>query len=186
MPLASSAEPCGTRPRRCSTPTRRWRSPRWASTCNPLHTQTPRHTDDVLMFVGRLVEKKGVGDLIAAMPAILAKRPEARAVIVGHGPLEDRLKTQAAVLGVADAVSFAGHKTNQELPDILRSASLAVMPFCVAGNGDVEGLELAAVEAMGCGLPVIVGDVAAIHDVVTGRPAGSCRRRIRRHSPMRS
>ncbi|MGB5741982.1 MAG: glycosyltransferase family 4 protein, partial [Sedimenticolaceae bacterium] len=49
---------------------------------------------------------------------------------------------------------------------------LAVLPFRTADDGDVEGLGLVAIEAMGCGLPVIVGDVPAIHDVVTHGETG--------------
>ncbi|MDJ0738664.1 MAG: glycosyltransferase [Gammaproteobacteria bacterium] len=125
-----------------------------------------RPQDPVVIFVGRLVEKKGARDLITAMPAVLRRFPAARLLVVGHGPLEDALRSQAAALDIADAVDFAGHKANHELPDILRHATLAALPFCTAADGDVEGLGLTAVEALGCGLPVIVGDVPAVHDVV--------------------
>jgi glycosyltransferase involved in cell wall biosynthesis len=122
--------------------------------------------DPVLVFAGRLVAKKGVADLIQATPRVLSKIPNARLMIAGHGPLEDELQSMAKRLSICHAVEFLGSIPNRLMPDVLRKARLAVLPFRTAANGDVEGLGLAAIEAMGCGLPVIVGDVPAIRDVV--------------------
>ncbi len=58
------------------------------------------------------------------------------------------------------------------MPAIYRRARLAVLPFRVASDGDQEGLGLVAVGAMGCGLPVIVGDIPAIQDFVTHSETG--------------
>jgi glycosyltransferase involved in cell wall biosynthesis len=57
--------------------------------------------------------------------------------------------------------------TQSELPALYRRARLAVFPFVVAKSGDQEGLGLVQVEAMGCGCPVIAGDLPAIHDTIT-------------------
>ena len=61
-----------------------------------------------LLFVGRLMEKKGVEVLIKAMPEILASRPETRLTIAGSGPLENALKALSARLSLSDKVSFLG------------------------------------------------------------------------------
>jgi glycosyltransferase involved in cell wall biosynthesis len=126
----------------------------------------------VLVFAGRLVEKKGVADLIRATPKVLEQVPEARLLVAGHGPLADELQALAERLQINAAVEFLGCVPNAELPDVLRRGKLVVLPFRTADDGDVEGLGLVAVEAMGCGLPVIVGDVPAIHDVVTHGETG--------------
>ncbi|KAG9593263.1 hypothetical protein KCV01_g10759, partial [Aureobasidium melanogenum] len=123
---------------------------------------------DHLLFVGRLVEKKGVDVLLDAMPAVLARRPGARLSIVGHGPLTDVLKDRAARLGVAGAVDFVGPLPAAELPDRFRRASLFVAPFRPASSGDQEGLGLVLVEALGCGCPVVTTDIDAVSDVVDG------------------
>jgi glycosyltransferase involved in cell wall biosynthesis len=120
-----------------------------------------------LIFAGRLVEKKGVADLLNAMPRVLSCIPETQLLIIGDGPLRQQLEAVADRLHIRPAVAFLGRKTPTEMPALYQSAHLAVLPFRIAADGDQEGLGLVAVEAMGCGLPVIVGDVPAIHDVVT-------------------
>jgi glycosyltransferase involved in cell wall biosynthesis len=60
----------------------------------------------------------------------------------------------------------------EDLPDVLRSGEVVVLPFDIAEDGDAEGLGLTALEAMACGVPVIVGDVPAIHDVVEHEVTG--------------
>lgn len=128
--------------------------------------------EPVLVFAGRLVEKKGVSDLLAAMPRVRSHVADARLIIVGSGPLENELRHQVDDLGIREAVDFMGSVTNPDLPDQLRRARVAVLPFRTAADGDVEGLGLTAVEAMGCGLPVIVGDVPAVHDIVSHDQTG--------------
>jgi glycosyltransferase involved in cell wall biosynthesis len=130
-------------------------------------TQTP-----TLVFAGRLAEKKGVADLLTAMPQVLLRIPETRLLIAGDGPLRQQLVTIAKQLNIIASVDFLGRQTPADMPAIYRRARLAVLPFRIASDGDQEGLGLVAVEAMGCGLPVIVGDVPAIHDVVTHSDTG--------------
>ena len=93
-------------------------------------------------------------------------------LVAGDGPLRQQLEILADRLGIIDAVDFLGRQTPADMPAIYRRACLAVLPFRVASDGDQEGLGLVAVEAMGCCLPVIVGDVPAIHDVVTHSETG--------------
>lgn len=135
--------------------------------------EPPLVTDPVLVFAGRLVEKKGVADLLRAMPTIIKRVNGTRLLIVGDGPLRDELHALCRQLGLDDAVEFLGSIPNPQLPQILRRGRLAVLPFRVAADGDQEGLGLVTVEAMGCGIPVITTDLPAIQDVVqdghTGR-----------------
>ena len=123
-----------------------------------------------LLFVGRLVEKKGVDVLLAAMPAVLSKRPGTILSIVGHGPLAASLQEMAARLGIADVVRFVGPVPSAALPAWYRRASLFVAPFRQARSGDQEGLGLVLVEALGCGCPVITTDIDAVSDVLEAMP----------------
>lgn len=119
-----------------------------------------------LLFVGRLVEKKGCMHLIDAMPAILRTFPDARLVIVGFGPELARLNRRVAELGIGAAVEFRGGVAQSMLPDVYRRAAVLVAPFVEAENGDQEGLGLVVAEAIGCHCPVVVGNVPAVNDLV--------------------
>lgn len=119
-----------------------------------------------LVFAGRLVEKKGLAQLLDALPMILSHRPDCRLLVAGDGPLRATLEARAQRLDVAAHVVFQGRYRNDELPGIFGQADVGVFPFQIAAGGDQEGLGLVTVEAMGCGLPVVVGDVPAVHDVV--------------------
>ena len=124
-----------------------------------------RKTEE-LLFVGRLVEKKGVHFLLEAMPAVIKKHPAVRLILAGSGPMEQELREQAQRLQISDKVSFLGMVSQTELPAMYRKATLAIFPFIVAKSGDQEGFGLVQVEAMGCECPIIAGDLPAIHDIV--------------------
>lgn len=128
-----------------------------------------RRNRDELLFVGRLVEKKGLGYLLAAMPAILAQRPGALLTVVGAGPEEPSLRAQAARLGIEPQVRFLGAREQTELPALYRRAAVFVAPFVEAASGDQEGLGLTMIEAAGCGCALVLGDVPAIRSVFEGR-----------------
>jgi glycosyltransferase involved in cell wall biosynthesis len=118
-----------------------------------------------ILFVGRLVEKKGVKYLIEALPAIRAQVPGAHLVVVGGGPELGALTAQVYELGLNDCVEFRGPLPQGALPDLYRRASVFVAPFIDAGSGDKEGLGLVTIEAIACGCPVVVGDVAVVADI---------------------
>ncbi|CAN7461323.1 glycosyltransferase [Pseudoxanthomonas sp. LjRoot143] len=123
-------------------------------------------TEDELLFVGRLVEKKGLRHLLDALPEVAAQRPNVRLRIAGFGPEEAALRQQVVALGLDKRVVFLGAVPQTELPMLYRRASLFVAPFVEAASGDQEGLGLVLVEAIGCGCPVIAGDVGAVEDVL--------------------
>ena len=124
-----------------------------------------RHGDE-LLFVGRLVPKKGLVHLLDAMPAVLAQRPATTLTIAGFGPEEGALKAQADRLGIEASVKFLGAMAQSELPMLYRRASLFVAPFIRDGSGNQEGLPVVLMEAIGCGCPVLAGDVAGIEDLL--------------------
>ena len=125
-----------------------------------------------LLFVGRLVEKKGLQVLLEAMPKVLAKYPTVRLTVAGAGPLEEELRVLSRKLDISDNVDFLGMVPQSKLPELYRRATLAVFPFLVAKSGDQEGFGLVQVEAMGCSCPVIAGDLPAIHDTTTHEKSG--------------
>ncbi len=125
-----------------------------------------------MMFVGRLVEKKGVENLIRAMPILLKHHPETHLRIVGDGPLRTELEALASTLKLETKVTFMGRVANSNIPPLLRSTQIAIIPSIVATSGDQEGLGLVAVEAMVCGCAVVASDLPALRDVITHEQTG--------------
>ena len=119
-----------------------------------------------LLFVGRLVEKKGLPLLLQAMPTVLAQHPDTRLIIAGGGPLDGELRRLCTRLGIGGQVDFLGMVAQSDLPDLYRRATLFVAPFMVAASGDQEGFPLVPLEAIGCGCPIICGEVAAFGEVI--------------------
>lgn len=124
-----------------------------------------RSTRDIL-FVGRLVEKKGLAHLLAALPRVLHRLPDAQLTIAGFGPGESEARALIQSLGLEQAVHLRGAVSQSQLPQLYRSATLFVAPFIRACSGDEEGLGLVLVEAIACGCPVLAGNVPALVEVL--------------------
>lgn len=125
-----------------------------------------------ILFVGRLVEKKGLSHLIDAMPAVLHVRPTAFLTVAGFGPEDKERRAQVKRLRLQDKVNFIGAVLHNELPALYRRAAVFVAPFIQASSGDREGLGLVLVEAAGCGCPVVTSDFPAVRDVFKVGQAG--------------
>ncbi|WP_040669884.1 glycosyltransferase [Rhodanobacter fulvus] len=132
-----------------------------------------RATDE-LLFVGRLVPKKGLPYLLDAMPRVLARRPSVRLNIAGFGPEEPSLRAQALRLGIESSVNFLGAMPQTALPQLYRRASVFVAPFIRDDTGNQEGLPVVLMEAIGCGCPVVVGEVAGVHDLLGDAATDVC------------
>ncbi|HEX6134965.1 MAG TPA: glycosyltransferase [Longimicrobiales bacterium] len=129
-----------------------------------------------VLFVGRLVPKKGLAHLLRAFPAVQRRVPEAALVIVGDGPLRGELEALARELDVN--ATFTGVRTPAEILEHMRRAALLAAPSIVTDSGDAEGLPITIMEAIACGLPVVAspsgGSAEGVRDGVTGFlvPAG--------------
>ena len=69
----------------------------------------------VVGFIGSFYAYEGLDLLLAALPMLLARRPEVRVLLVGGGPQEGALEAQAAALGLADKVVFTGRVPHAEV-----------------------------------------------------------------------
>ncbi len=126
---------------------------------------TAMREPDAVLFVGRLVEKKGVGHLLEAVARLRQQGRPVTLRIAGTGPELGVLQAQAQRLGIGAAVTFLGAVQHERLPDLYRQASVAVAPSVVAAGGDQEGFGLVIVEAMGCECPVVASRLPAIDDI---------------------
>lgn len=123
-----------------------------------------RSSTDVV-FVGRLVEKKGLPLLIEAMASLAETHPQARLRVAGFGPDEQACRRQVERLGLTDRVEFLGPVSQDDLPSLYQRAAVCVAPFVESASGDQEGLGLVVLEALGCGCPVVAGRVRATADL---------------------
>jgi glycosyltransferase involved in cell wall biosynthesis len=119
-----------------------------------------------LLFVGRLVDKKGVEHLIAAMPRVLQAHPEQHLTIVGDGPLLETLRALCASHGVTEHVTFTGAVTNRDIPGFLQRSAVTIFPSIVTDSGDQEGTPVAVMEALACECATIVSDYPGARDII--------------------
>lgn len=132
----------------------------------------PEARPPLILSVGRLVEKKGIADLVDAC-AILdrAGRPFTCHVI-GAGPLEADLRDQIHRLGLASRVSLLGPRPRVEVVQCLREAAVFAAPCVVAQDGDRDGLPTVLLEAMATGTPSIATGVTGIPEIIQDDSTG--------------
>ncbi|MBN9560602.1 MAG: glycosyltransferase family 4 protein [Alphaproteobacteria bacterium] len=118
-----------------------------------------------ILYVGRLIERKGVDYLIDAMPLILRHLPT-RLHIVGDGPMAEPWRARAANADLSERVAFHGIVPNDRLEALYASSDLFVLPAIVDDRGDTEGQGVVLVEAMSFAMPVVACEVGGIPDVV--------------------
>lgn len=114
---------------------------------------------DVVVSVARQDFPKGQTHLLRAFAQVLAHRPRARLVIAGReGHATAQLREMAAADGMRGAVKFLGHVS--DVRSVLAASDVFVFPSLHEGQGG------AVVEAMACGLPIVLSDVPALREVV--------------------
>jgi glycosyltransferase involved in cell wall biosynthesis len=118
----------------------------------------------LIVAVSRLHRQKGLVFLLRALPAVIRRRPDAKAAIVGGGPLEARLEAESRDLGLGDRVVFLGERT--DVAEILAAADLFVLPSLW------EGLPYAVVEAAAAGRPIIASDIDGVREVIRNGKTG--------------
>lgn len=123
-----------------------------------------------VLFVGRLVEKKGCEYLIRAFSQVQSRVPDASLVIVGDGPLRDKLQDLARHLGIRSF--FQGTRSKKDVQRELERARVLCLPSVRARNGDSEGFGMVLLEAQASGVPVVSsaigGATEGIDEGVTG------------------
>lgn len=147
----------------------------FGSTADPLPDDTASATREdsdafELLFVGRLVERKGVHYLLDALARLRDARVRLR--VIGDGPMRAELEARARRNGVADAVVFEGFVSRERLARALGACDAFVLPAIVDTKGDTEGLGVVLIEALQHGKPVIASDAGGIPDVIRDGETG--------------
>jgi glycosyltransferase involved in cell wall biosynthesis len=117
-----------------------------------------------IVFVGRLVELKGVSFLLKAANSILKDGVSAQFVVAGDGPLKQRLVEEARVLGISEHVHFIGFR--KDIPEILSITDILVVPSLW------EGLPLTVLEAMFAGKAIVATKVGGIPEALKDGDSG--------------
>jgi len=121
---------------------------------------------NIVGYVGRLTGEKGVIEFATAIPLILLRRPDTRFLVVGDGPLIDKMKTELTKDRCLEKVEFTGWKPRQELPDLLNKMRFIIVPSYT------EVVAFVALEAMACGTICIANPVGATEDVIIDGKTG--------------
>ena len=122
--------------------------------------------EKIILFMGRLVYEKGVQNLIAAMPKVLASYHDAKLVIAGKGGMLDELKAQADYLGISNKVYFAGYMNGKDGERMYKAADISVFP------STYEPFGIVALEGMLAERPIVVSDAGGLGEIVEHRVTG--------------
>jgi glycosyltransferase involved in cell wall biosynthesis len=122
--------------------------------------------EPVILSVARLVEKKGLSDLIAAADILRRRGRVFHVEIIGSGPQREALKAQVKQLKLTDRVRLPGAQPHDVVCLAYRRASVFVLPCVIASNGDRDGIPNVLLEAMASGVPVISTPVSGIPELI--------------------
>lgn len=121
---------------------------------------------DLILAVGRLVEKKGFHYLLQACRLLQSRERPFRCLIVGEGAERASLAEQINALRLGDRTVLAGAQTQEHLLETLKRATVLVLPSVVSRTGDRDGLPTVLLEALALRLPAISTTLAGIPEII--------------------
>ena len=119
-----------------------------------------------LLFIGTFYPFKGVDLFVDTLVRALPRRPGARAVIIGDGPLRPEVERKLAEAGLTDRVTLLGFVPRDEVPGYLRRARMLVV------SSRFEGQPLVVIESLVSGTPVVAFDVGGLRELVDDGATG--------------
>ncbi len=129
--------------------------------------------DLVLLFVGRLVEKKGVKYLLNAYSHLSKEQhKQTQLWIIGDGAEKKSLEQLSQSLQLGNKVTFWGKLPNEQLPDYYAAADIFIAPSIIDSAGDTEGQGITLVEAMASSTAIISTDTGGISEVIEHNVTG--------------
>ena len=141
------------------------------------HADDPARQPAHVLFVGRLIEKKGPLDALEAFAQArqLAQEPlraEMRLRVVGDGPLQLAMQRRMNELGLQGCVDVLGVQPPEAVAEWMRQSRCLLLPSRIASDGDAEGCPVVVLEAQLSGLPVVSTRHAGIPEVVLDGTTG--------------
>lgn len=132
----------------------------WTATVARRRAMRRRFGSPLIAYAGRLEAEKGVQTLIDALPLVRREVPNMRVVVVGTGGAERDLRARARRRRTADAVTFTGYVSDEDLRAIMAAADVAVVPSLYEPFGFV------ALEAMALGTPLVAARTGGLAEIV--------------------
>jgi glycosyltransferase involved in cell wall biosynthesis len=103
-----------------------------------------------VLFLANICLRKGIFDLIEAFELVNRRLPAARLIVAGGGDELPQVRAQVAASSFSERVEFTGHVNREEVPGMMRRATV----YCLPSHGEPFGIT--AIEAMACGKPLVV------------------------------
>jgi glycosyltransferase involved in cell wall biosynthesis len=132
----------------------------------------PERDMNTVLFVGRLVRRKGLSWFVTdVLPALASRYPDVRLIVLGDGPERASVASAAKLHGVAERIEWLGAAGDDEKELWFSKAAVCVMPNVVVAS-DMEGFGIVALEAAAAGCPVVASDLEGLRDAVTDGESG--------------
>lgn len=132
----------------------------------------PKNRPALIVAVGRLIEKKGFTDLIAACAELHKNNVDFECKIIGGGPLQNTLDAEIQQYGLQHKVKTLGPLPQREVIAHLQQAAVFAAPCIVGTDGNRDGLPTVLLEAMALGVPCISTDVTGIPEAIKHNHTG--------------
>jgi len=131
---------------------------------------------NIILSVGRLVERKGHDMVIKSLPAVLQRFPNTLYLIIRDGPYKKKLKALVKELGLEKYVLFVNDITKvnyNDLPDYYNVSDVFTMPSrIIKSKQDVEGFGIVYLEASACAKPIVAGHGGGVNEAVVDNQTG--------------
>ena len=127
---------------------------------------------NLILGVGRLVEKKGFDTLIWACRILATWGLDFRCEIIGKGALRDRLKQLIVDLGLEERVRLVGPKPQDGVLAAYQRATIFTLPCVIGRDGNRDGLPTVLLEAMATGLPVVSTNLTGVPEIIDDNENG--------------
>lgn len=134
-----------------------------------------------IMSVGRLIEKKGFGDLIEACRLLRERGLDFLCAIIGEGPLEETLRAQIESAGLTNRVTLTGPLPQSAVIERLARSALFALPCVAETGGGMDNLPTVVMEAMAAGLAVVSTPVAGVPEMIEDSVTGLL---VSEHDPL--
>jgi glycosyltransferase involved in cell wall biosynthesis len=122
--------------------------------------------ESVVLFVGSLIPRKGLHNLIEAAKKIVKEQPGTRFLIVGKGPLKQQLTASIEAANLSGSFNFLGNVKNELLPNVYNCSDVFVLPSIQEGQGIV------LLEAQASGKPVVAFNIGGVDEAVRNAETG--------------